>query len=190
MKPGFFDSKSSKNWQKDLRNRLKNRKSFTLSYFGKTVVYYFGWCCGKKKYCCTQWREQSAKFDLALEKFETEIDLQNILTIQRLSKFLAKLKTTKLQRRSVRYFRKYAIGDSNIAYRQEIEKKEKPMRTKTRKLRLKQDAKKERNWVLDGCNQMRLENQTEKRIIFEMVGRRIDSDDFPEADETEEDDYD
>lgn len=64
------------------------------------------------------------------------------------------------------------------------------MNSKARKLKSKQDAKKERNWILDGCNQMRRENQTEKRIIFEITGRRIDSDDFPEVDETDEDDYD
>lgn len=55
-----------------------------------------------------------AKFNLAREKFNNEIDLYSILTLQRISHFLAKINTSKRQRRSVEYFRKYTIGDTTV----------------------------------------------------------------------------
>ena len=40
--------------------------------------------------------------------------------------------------------------------------------------------------MLKGCYDMSRENAVEKRIIFEMTGRRIQSSDFPKDEETDE----
>ena len=51
------------------------------------------------------------KMNLAVSKFEGEVDLKNIIAAMRTSKFVAKMQTNKRQRNSIAYFRRYAIDD-------------------------------------------------------------------------------
>ena len=51
---------------------------------------------------------------LALSKFESEVDLKNIIAAMRISKFVAKMGTNKRQRNSIDYFRRYTIDDQDL----------------------------------------------------------------------------
>ena len=111
----------------------------------------------------------------------------NIINLQRMSKFLLKLETSKRQRRSVNYFRKYTIEDGEIELENKL-KKEKEGREQTPSLELEAlervRIEQEKDMIIEGCKPD--ESQTDRRILFEMTGKRLITDEFPIEDETEE----
>ena len=73
----------------------------------------------------------SKKILIAQRKFDSEVDLKNIITQLRLTKFLSKLQTSKRQRRSIDYSRKYTIEDGDIATERRLEEKEEQEKAKS-----------------------------------------------------------
>ena len=80
-------------------------------------------CCRKKKWLDEEngwdWFKQSKyvieKMRLAQNKFDSEVDLKNIIMALRVSKFVAKMETNKRQRDSIAYFRRYTIDDKDVS---------------------------------------------------------------------------
>lgn len=81
--------KDGKKWRRDLKNQFENRGSFDFSYWSQSGASLLNCCC-----CCLirSWKkdkkgwyskqmDRKAKFELAREKFGSEIDLQSILTM-------------------------------------------------------------------------------------------------------------
>lgn len=107
-------------WRNDLTKKFKSREPFEFSYWSQCaagLAGFFCCCFGERLKSCRWYKRQTdqiAKFNLARHKFNSEIDLKSILVTQRISKLIAKLKTTKRQRRSVSYFRSYTIGDKQV----------------------------------------------------------------------------
>ncbi len=103
--------------------------------------------------------------------------------MQRICNFLAKLKTTKRQRHSVDYFRKYTISDRTVLLE---DKKSTDLKAKT--LEERENIKKqahdlERLQVLKECKPKL--DRIDNRIFFEMTGRRLNPEqDWPEKDES------
>ena len=125
---------------------------------------------------------------LAHEKFDSEVDLKNIIMALRVSKFVGKMETNKRQRDSIAYFRRYTIDDNDVmneksrrTRREEVEAqlgKEARRQLEQHKL----DAEKER--VIEGCEPGK--NANDRRVLFELTGRRFKPEDFPPEDETSE----
>ena len=46
---------------------------------------------------------------VAQKKFDSEVDLKNIINALRIGKFVGKMETNKRQRSSIAYFRRYTI---------------------------------------------------------------------------------
>ena len=109
-------------WRRDLRAKFESRHAFDQTYFtyaAFNIIEYICCCCTKKwgkKKGSWYWRQKRIgdKLEIAQELFNSEVDLQRILSEQRISKFLSKLQTNKRQRASVGYFRKYTIEDHAI----------------------------------------------------------------------------
>mmetsp|Transcript_12100 Transcript_12100/g.15445 ORF Transcript_12100/g.15445 Transcript_12100/m.15445 type:complete len:90 (-) Transcript_12100:226-495(-) len=58
------------------------------------------------------------KFEIAREKFYSEVDLHSMLKLQRISRFMQQMQYKRWQRQSVSYFRRYTIEDYQIQHRE------------------------------------------------------------------------
>ena len=149
------------NWRLDMEQKLNSRQEMTFSYVTFIFVKLLSNCC-----CCIMRRYENekgwygrnkrslAKFKIAKEKLNSEVDMKNIVTFRRISTFLHKLQTKRRQRLSVDYFRRYTVQDSEI----------------NRPKQMKRDMTQKR--ILSECEPGR--SDIDKRILFEMTGVRLD----------------
>lgn len=125
---------------------------------------------------------------LAQKKFDSEVDMFNIIKSLRVSKFLSKMETNKRQRTSIPYFRRYTITDYDIILDERRMEKEKEMLKaldKNARSQLEQTLlETEKESVIEGCKPESEAN--DRRILFELTGRRFSPNDFPQEDETSE----
>ena len=129
---------------------------------------------------------------LALSKFESEVDLKNIIAAMRISKFVAKMGTNKRQRNSIDYFRRYTIDDQDLVADQRRTQRQKDMfkeLNKDGRAQLEhQTLEAEKEKVIEGCQPDH--DPVDRRILFELTGRRFRPEDFPPEDETsQEEDF-
>ena len=108
-------------WRTDMKQKLKNRQEMNFRYLTYLLVPFLSCCC-----CCIMKRFEGegswygrnklslAKFKIAKEKLNSEVDMKNIIIFQRISKFLQKLQSSRRQRLSVDYFRRYTVQDNEI----------------------------------------------------------------------------
>jgi len=129
-------------WHEEMRKNFKSRFAFEQPYWSFASFKILSACC-----CCLRkrWLEeehgwlwfkrqkvQIEKVTIAQQKFDSEVDLKNIITALRVGKFLSKIQTKKRQRRSVGYFRRYTIDEKTVQQalaaerRKEIEEKTDP----------------------------------------------------------------
>mmetsp|Transcript_6472 Transcript_6472/g.8687 ORF Transcript_6472/g.8687 Transcript_6472/m.8687 type:complete len:177 (-) Transcript_6472:111-641(-) len=132
-------------------------------------------------------RKSLDKFAIARRQLLQEVDLVNIVNNQRLNKFVVRLNTTKRQRRSINYFRRFTIEDCQIEQEKLIVQKEELLfKTPTRVLEAMalEEAEQDKALIIEGCDPE--SSLADRRILFEMTGRRLHENEFNPDDETEE----
>ena len=108
-----------------------------------------------------------AKFQIAKDKLGEEVDMKNIIIYQRVSNFLNRIHSSRRQRLSVDYFRRYTVTDTEIG-RKKLGKKGMT-----------------ENRIINECQPTR--SDIDKRILFEMTGVKLDRDEFSDESSLEED---
>ena len=100
---------------------------------------------------------------------------------------MQKLQTTRRQRISVGYFRKYTVDENQIAIHAEREERRKRKLEHQSNAEIEEEERQvleaEKELVIEGCKPR--ENMTDRRILFEMTGRRLNAEDFPADEESE-----
>ena len=89
-------------WRTDMKQKLQSRQEMSFRYLTYLLVPLLSCCCKciMKRYEGTDsWYGRNklslAKFMIAKEKLNSEVDMKNIIIFQRISKFLQKLQSSR-----------------------------------------------------------------------------------------------
>mmetsp|Transcript_13471 Transcript_13471/g.17049 ORF Transcript_13471/g.17049 Transcript_13471/m.17049 type:complete len:175 (-) Transcript_13471:48-572(-) len=132
-------------------------------------------------------RKSLDKFAIAERQLLKEVDLVTLVNNQRVNKFLTLLNTSKRQRSSVNFFRRYTIEDWQIEQEKLIVAEEERLdKTPTSVLEANahEEAEQVKALIMEGCDPEA--SLADRRILFELTGRRFYEHEFAQDEESDE----
>ena len=193
----YFERKQvklgSEEWREDMSNKLDGRKPFVFGYWSYVSIKLVSCLC-----CCftTRWsRDQKSwyarkknlleKFEIAREKFNSEVDLHSMLKLLRIARFMQRLNLKRWQGKSVSYFRRYTIEDYEVERTKQKQELEEGKKVYMKKQEEAARIEAEKEMILEQIEPR--ESHIDKRILSETTGRRLNEADYQDESQSEGD---
>ena len=165
---------------KRFEEQVKARRVLSSNYCSYIIVSTLTTICCCFKSCFAKIDFMNAKikkhqkFKLALDRLSEEQDIQAIISSNRVARIIHKATFKGRQRKAIDYSHKYIITDQNLVKTAVATKKEQNE---------KEDWVVRANTVVEGFDA--LNNEQDRRILYEMLGMRIYRDEFRDEDSSD-----
>ena len=154
-----------------IRSRRKFDVSFCAFFFNTTVLRY---CCCCLKKCFKAQADKYRKFQLAVQRLSKEQDIQNIIEMNRITRFLHKTFFFARQRRTISHAHRYVIADKDINAASKQTWKE------------FEDFEDSTARILKGFDPEN--DKMDRRLLYEVTGLVLNEDEFFDSDSSGSDD--
>ena len=152
-----------------LRAKIEKTKDFNASYCAFMMVACFkALCCCFKPCCrgkCRRHLDSHRKFQIAQERLSSEVDIQHMIEMNRVTRLIHKAHFLQRHRRILAYSHKYVITGEDLNKEIQIDPRA------SNAINSKSESAQMIDSLINDFNAER--NETDRRIFYEVTGRQL-----------------